>query len=201
METEQPDIAVIRSTGRSFIRNDVRWVVREANTRGVPGSKGTASLIFDSREMTRRVWVFPRNWQELDTKELWAVSERSAMISTKFDLGSQDLSAALYASLIAINRARALLLRAEIASVENGALRAECRRLAGACRAERDLMRQAVSTHTNDLRTAGLTAEDASLYVASAVRESVARLEPTDEAATRLESDTCRWCTHAYEAA
>lgn len=62
-------------------------------------------------------------------------------------------------------------------------------------------MRELVESHTNDLRTAGLTAEDASLYIASAVRESLAELMASNDSATRLESDANRWCAEAYEAA
>ena len=201
MEVERPDTAVNRSQKRSFTRNDVNWVVREADARSVPGSKGAAALIFDSRETTRRVWVFPRNWQQLDTKELWALSERAPTISTKFDVRSHDLSAALYHSLVAINRAHVLLLEAEITAAENSELRAECRRLAAVCRAERGQMQQAVETHTREVRTGGLTAEDACLYVASAVRETVEQLQTSNDSAARLENDTSRWCADAYQAA
>ena len=183
------------------MRNDVKWVVREVDGRRVPGSKGAAALIFDSREMTRRVWIFPRNWEQLNELELWALSERSSIISTRLDLKIQDLSAALYASLVAIERATELLTRARMASQGNRALRAERRRLAETCRAERHRMRENVEIHAVDARTAGLTAADAFLCVASAVRETVAELNTSDESAVRLESDTSRWCANAYRAA
>jgi len=61
-------------------------------------------------------------------------------------------------------------------------------------------MREAVQAHANELRTAGLTAEDASLYVASAVRETVAQVGASDDFAVRLESDASRWCSAAYAA-
>ena len=200
MEADSPN-TVTASPGRSFTYNDVLWVVREADGRGVPGAKGASSLIFDSREVIRRIWLFPRNWRQLNADDLWTVSERSAVISSKFNDQARDLSSTLYASLASIQRAQALLVRAEIAAAENRAERAECRRLAAACRAERDNMRELVESHTNDLRTAGLTAEDASLYVASALRESLAELMPSDDSATRLESDASRWCAEAYQAA
>lgn len=195
-----PD-TVTRSPGRSFTHDDVTWVVREAEGRGVPGAKGASSLIFDSREVIRRVWVFPRNWHQLNAHDLWVLSERSVVISSRFDEQSRDLACTLCASLTAIQHSQALLVRAEIAAAENRAERAECRRLAAACRAEREHMRELVESHTNDLRTAGLTAADASLYVASAVRESLAELMPGDDSATRLESDANRWCAMAYQAA
>ena len=123
------------------------------------------------------------------------------VISSKFNDQARDLSSTLYASLAAIQRSQALLNRAEMAAAENRAERAERRRLAASCRAERDRMRALVESHTNDLRAAGLTAVDASLYVASAVRESLAELMPSDDSATRLESDADRWCAMAYQAA
>lgn len=201
MQGEQPKIVGTRSPERSFVRNDVKWVVRETDTRGVPGSKGAAALIFDSRDTTRRIWNFPRHWQQLNESELWAMSDRSVRISTKFDCRNQDLSATLYLSLIAIDRAKDLLVRAKIAADANRSLRAECRRLAETCRAERVRMRESVESHTTELRIAGLSAEEAFLYVASAVRETVAELNTSDESATRLESDTSRWCANAYQAA
>ncbi len=201
MDAEPPDTAVIRSPGRSFTHDDVTWVVREAEGRGVPGAKGASSLIFYSREVIRRVWVFPRNWHHLNAHDLWVISERSVVISSKFNDQARDLSSTLYASLAAIQRSQALLNRAEMAAAENRAERAERRRLAASCRAERDRMRALVESHTNDLRAAGLTAVDASLYIASAVRESLAELMPSDDSATRLESDADRWCAMAYQAA
>ena len=201
MEAERLSNAGAHPAGLSFIRNDVKWVVWEADARGVPGSNGSTALIFDSRDMTRRVWVFPRNWQQLNANELWALSERSAKISPRFDHKSHDLSATLYASLVAINRGKELIARARIAASENHALHEECRKLAAACRNELDKMRGAVESHATDLRTAGLTAEDASLSVANAVREIVAELQRSDDSAVRLESDTNRWCANAYRAA
>ncbi|HET9637134.1 MAG TPA: hypothetical protein VFP26_14490 [Gemmatimonadaceae bacterium] len=201
MDAERPQTAVIRSPGRSFTHDDVTWVVREAEGRGVPGAKGASSLIFDSREVIRRIWVFPRNWDQLNAHELWVVSERSVVISSKFDVQARDLACTLCFSLAAIQRSQALLARAEIAAAHNRAERAECRRLAAACRAERDYMRELVESHATDLRAAGLTAEDASLYVASVVRESMAGLGATNDSATRMESDASRWCAMAYQAA
>ena len=167
----------------------------------MPGAKGASSLIFDSREVIRRIWVFPRNWHRLNAAELWFVSERSAVISSKFDVQGRDLACTLYPSLATIQRSQALLVRAEIAAAQNRAERTECRRLAAACRAELGYMRELVESHTHELRTAGLTAEDASLYVASAVRESLAELTLSNDSATRLESDASRWCALAYQAA
>jgi hypothetical protein len=201
VDSEGPETAVIRSPGRSFTHDDVTWVVREAEGRGVPGAKGGSSLIFDSREVIRRIWLFPRNWYQLDADDLWIVSERSVVISSKFDVQARELACTLCAALTAIKRSQALLNRAEIAVAENRAERAECRKLAAACRAERDQMRELVESHTNDLRAAGLTAEDASLYVASAVREGMAELAPSNDSATRVESDASRWCAMAYQAA
>jgi hypothetical protein len=194
--------SVHRTHFRSFRRDDVTWVVREADSRGVPGAEGsTSSLLFDSREVIRRAWIFPRNWYQLDESELWAVSERSGRISAKFDAQRRELSATLSECLVSINRAQELHTRAKAALAENRAQRAECRKLAAECRAERSRMREMVESHANQLRTAGLTAEDASLYVASAVRETVAQLAANNDSAQRLESDTNRWCARAYEAA
>ena len=201
MQALQPDSVLPRSPGRSFTRDDIEWVVREADGRGVPGSKGSTALIFDSREMIRRVWVFPRNWQELNANDLWAVSERSAILSTKFDAQGRDLSCTLCASLVAIQHSKTLLAHTAAAATENRAQRAECRRLAAECRAECARIRTLVESHTNELRGAGMTAEDVSLSVASAVRESVAGLNPSNDSAMRLESDTSRWCAMAYQAA
>jgi len=175
--------------------------VHEVDGRGVPGAKGSTALIFNSRETIRRIWVFPRNWQQLNANDLWAVCERSAVLSTRFDAQGRDLSGTMCASLSAIQRSKDLLDRASAASTENRAQRAECRRLAAECRAELHHMRELVESHTNELRTAGMTAEDVSLSVASAVRESVAELNPSNDSATRLEGDTSRWCADAYRAA
>lgn len=201
MQAERVDIALSRTPWRTFKRNDVTWVVREADAGHVPGAQGATSLVFDSQQAIRRAWIFPRNWDQLDASELWALSERSGRISARFDLKGVDLSPALSAHLANINRAEELHARAKAAMAENKAQDEERRALLKACRAERSRMREMVEARAAELRTAGLSAEDASLYLASAVRETVVRLGANVDSALRLERDACRWCANVYRAA
>jgi hypothetical protein len=201
MKAGRPDSAVTHLPCRSFKRDDVTWIVREADGHGVPGAQGAASLVFDSREMMRRQWIFPRNWQQLNEHELWALSERAGRISAKVNGSGRTLSSALFAHLVRMNRAQALHAHAKAALEENFVQRAERSRLLQSCRVERLRMREMVEAHATELRTAGLTAEDASLCVASAVRETVAQLGTNTEATIQLENDTSRWCANAYRAA
>src|SRR3954463_16000317 len=115
MEAERRSISVSPSPRRWFKRDDVTWVVREADGRGVPGAKGSVALVFDCPHTTRRVWVFPRNWHQLDEIDLWTVSERSGRISTKFELRSHELSSTLCACLVSMNRAQELCACAKTA--------------------------------------------------------------------------------------
>jgi len=200
MKSEWPGPVVKRSLFRCFKRNDLTWIVRESDSRGVPGAEGPTSLVFDCRDVVRRAWVFPRNWHQLDERDLWSVSERSGRISAKVDAKGHQLADSLAAFFESMDRTQEAHARAKASMAKNRALRAECRKLAQNCRAERSRMREAVQAHANELRTAGLTAEDASLYVASAVRETVAQVGASDDSAIRLESDASRWCSNAYAA-
>jgi hypothetical protein len=201
MEAGRQNFSVTHSPCRSFKRNDVTWIVRETDAHDVPGAQGIACLVFDSREMMRRVWIFPRNWHRLNENELWALSERSGRISAKCELRNRDLSSELFAHLVSMSHAQAVHARAKAAMAGNWTARAERRLLIESCRFERTRMREMVETHAADLRIAGLTAEDASLFVASAVRETVVQLGTNTDSALRLENDTSRWCANAYRAA
>jgi hypothetical protein len=201
MEAERIDTPAVRAPWRSFKRDDVTWVVREAEADRVPGAQGATSLVFDSQQAIRRAWLFPRNWYQLDASALWAVSERSGKISAKLDLKGRYLGPTLAAHFVNISRAEELHARAKAALAENQAQRAERGSLLEACREERNRMREMVEASAGELRTAGLTEEDASLFVASAVRETVVQLGANIDSAVRLERDACRWCANAYRAA
>ena len=201
MQAEMVDIAPGRTPWRTFKRNDVTWVVREADAGHVPGAQGATSLVFDSQQAIRRAWIFPRNWHQLDASALWDLSERSGRISAKCDLRGRDLTPALAAHLANIKRAEELHTRAKSAIAENRIQNAERGALLSACRAERSRMREMVEACAAELRSAGLTVEDASLYLASAVRETVVQLGADIDSALRLEKDACRWCANVYRAA
>lgn len=61
---EQPRRTVIdASTGQA-------WQVWEADTARLPGSHGDRCLIFDGREVIRRVWTVPDDWRAMTDEGL-----------------------------------------------------------------------------------------------------------------------------------
>jgi hypothetical protein len=59
-------------------RADRRWTLREMDARAVPGARAPRCLICESTEVIRRLWNYPRNWRELDDRELATLCEGSA---------------------------------------------------------------------------------------------------------------------------
>ena len=52
------------------------WRVREALAHDVPGAEAASCLIFDAGRVCRRVWRFPKKWNEMPDDALLAVMER-----------------------------------------------------------------------------------------------------------------------------
>jgi hypothetical protein len=50
------------------------WRVAELDTRGVPGARGPACLLFDGDRAVRRVWDYPPDWATLPDAALLALS-------------------------------------------------------------------------------------------------------------------------------
>ena len=50
------------------------WYVTEVDTRGLPGARAAACLLFDSPMAVRRVWHYPAGWERLGDAELIALS-------------------------------------------------------------------------------------------------------------------------------
>ena len=50
------------------------WCVTEVDTRGIPGARAAACLLFDSPMAVRRVWHYPAGWARLGDAELLALS-------------------------------------------------------------------------------------------------------------------------------
>ena len=201
MAVASPEISASGSRKRSLTQDYETWIVREADCRKVPGARGSTALIFESAHKVRRVWVFPRNWYELDEESLWALSERAMRLSTRLDRSADTLSSALSASLGVIAEVEQRLARAKAAIADNRARQEERRKLLSRCRAERNRMREMVQAHVRELQRFGISAEDIGLYVASAARETIMQLSTSPDCARRLELDVDRWCAEAYRAA
>lgn len=56
-------------------RRGTIWRVREADTRGVPGARRAACLVFDSPSVVRRLWDYPAAWWTASDAELLALLE------------------------------------------------------------------------------------------------------------------------------
>jgi hypothetical protein len=186
---------------RRVFRDESVWTVREAAAGGVPGSKGSACLIFEAPERIRRVWLFPANWRELDDGHLWELCDRRPLASDHLDELTTGLNAAISEAMENIARSRAILRVARSAVTASRADREKLRDLLQQCRAERERMRVAVQSHALDLRDAGMTKDDASLLVSNAVREAAVRLDNADVSVNEFQQNADRWCKMVYRAA
>lgn len=60
------------------VRSDTgtTWRVREAAAHEVPGQLAASCLIFDSGNVTRRLWHYPERWAELADSLVLRLMER-----------------------------------------------------------------------------------------------------------------------------
>lgn len=66
------------SQERLLQRGSRQWIVREVNSRGVPGARRDTCLLCESAEVIRRIWDFPENWRTVDDEALWKLCDGSA---------------------------------------------------------------------------------------------------------------------------
>lgn len=177
------------------------WAVRELDGRGVPGAQRATCLIFEGPDLIRRLWVFPANWYDLDDAALWRLGERSVFENEQVESVGHRLAAEFSRALEHASRAQALLAEAQRLVVDNRAQRDRVAELLERCRAERDRIRAAVQTHSRELQSAGLIAEDASFIVANAVREAVTSTGAETASLDQVARDAKRWCAAVYQAA
>lgn len=59
------------ATGRS-------WEVWEADTARIPGARGARCLIFDGRDVIRRVWAVPDDWRAMTDEGLLGLMRATA---------------------------------------------------------------------------------------------------------------------------
>jgi hypothetical protein len=52
------------------------WRIYERWTRGEPGARADACLVFESASVVRRAWTYPENWHDLSGASLLAIMER-----------------------------------------------------------------------------------------------------------------------------
>lgn len=186
---------------RSLTHEDALWHVRELDTRKIPGALGDRCLLFESPEVIRRVWLFPANWWELDDDALWQYSERRPRLSAEAEKRRHELDTAVQRAMESIDTARVLASRMKAAAEANREGRAELRCLLQSCREERRAMRATVEAHASRLRQAGISAEDASLLIANAIREGATQAYADDGSLKQFQRDAGRWCAQAYRAA
>jgi hypothetical protein len=196
------DASLNRCTAlRTLTHEDAVWQVREVDARKIPGALGDRCLVFDSPEVIRRVWLFPANWWELDDDALWQYGEHRPRLSVEAEKRRHELDAAVQRAMESIDAARGLAIRMKAAAEANREVRAELRCLLQSCREERRAMRATVEAHASSLRQAGITAEDASMLIANAIREGATQAYADDGSLKQFQRDAVRWCAQAYQAA
>ena len=67
-----------QSSERLLQRGSRQWIVREVNSRGVPGARRETCLLCESAEVIRRIWDFPADWRTVDDDVLWKLCDGSA---------------------------------------------------------------------------------------------------------------------------
>lgn len=195
-------ISLERRTDYRVVRHeDALWQVREVDSRMIPGALGDRCLLFESPEVVRRLWLFPANWWELDDDALWQYSERGPQLSARAERRRQELGAAIQSAMECIGTARALMSRTKAAVEANREARSELRGLLQSCREERRAMRATVEAHASRLREDGISAEDASLLFANAIREGAAQAYADDGSLRQFQRDAGRWCAQVYRVA
>ena len=186
---------------RTFSHEGVPWTAREIDAKMVPGSHGARCLILECQEAVRRLWVYPANWRDLDPELLWQAGERSPRAKALLQGLEPGMMTAISRSMATLATSRALLQRTGDALRADEAHRETLRELLQRCRSERESMRAAVESCARQLRGSGVTAADALLIVANAIREGNGSSSANRAAVAQFDRDARRWCARVYRAA
>jgi hypothetical protein len=109
---------------------------------------------------------------------------------------------AVAAATAAAARARAIQLELDIASEQNGALRAEQRDALAECSRVRTDMRQVIESYAGTLRRGGVAPEEVLVLVKSAMHTGLGGTNGSDEPGSdELVRDGVSWAIAAYYAA
>jgi hypothetical protein len=188
-------------TPREFLHEGVTWTAREVDAELIPGSRGARCLILECQEAVRRLWVYPANWRQLDPELLWQAGERSPRAKALLQSLEPGIMNAISGSMATLATSQALLRRTGDALRANDAHRETLRELLQRCRTERDTMREAVESCARQLRGSGVTAPDALLIVANAIRVGNGSASANSAAVAQFDRDASRWCADVYRAA
>lgn len=177
------------------------WTAREVDGQKVPGSVGARCLVLESPDAVRRLWVYPRNWRDLDPELLWQTGERSPRAKAMMQSLEPEITTTISRAMATLATSRALLARTGEALRANVEQRETLRELLQRCREERAEMRAAVESCAEQLRGSGVGETDALLIVANAVREGEGLLSAEAGSLAQLDRDAHRWCARVFEAA
>jgi hypothetical protein len=190
---------------RELCREEVSWIVREADTSRMPGARGERCLIFDSESVVRRVWQFPTDWQSLDDDALWALTLKSqlpAAICGARPAMRPALASAITLAVETSERARRLIGVFAALSAENLELRSETTETLARCRESRAAMRNSVEAFAAAMRTEGVAPEEAIVLIKGAVIDGVGPAAVTDDPdAQVVMREAVAWGIAAYYAA
>lgn len=201
MDTVRDTRPASGSAPRQFLHEGVTWTARELEAEAVPGSRGARCLIFECEDAVRRLWVYPANWRQLDAELLWQAGERSPRARALLQELDSSMTNAISHSMATLAASRALLQRTGEALHANEAHRETLRELLQRCRTERDSMRTAVESCARQLHVSGVTAPDALLIIANAIREGNGSSNVNSAAVAQCDRDASRWCARVYLAA
>src|SRR4051812_8851583 len=180
---------------RQIVRGGEPWIVRELDSRRVPGARGEFCLIFECDGIVRRVWQYGSDWAALSDDELWALLEQADDTARATREG---LRAGQAASAVT-ERTRSLLMQVELIRKANQALRTEQRELLERCAALRSEMRAAVASYAESLRAGGVPPEQAVVLLKRALQKGVAAGDDIDEsAAEQVVHEGVDWAIDAY---
>ena len=175
-----------------MVRDNVRWAVREIDSRHVPGSRRDSCLIFECDGIVRRLWEYPDAWVELADDDLWALIEAPVPVT---------ISVELQATLVA-ERTRSLLTQVAVLRDADRILRDDQHALLERCSELRRCMHTAIIEYAGTLRARGIPPERALVLLKSALQRGVAGCDDAmDLAAEQLLHEGVDRAIDAYYAA
>jgi hypothetical protein len=174
---------------RQFLRDGVRWSVREVDTSRIPGARGDTCLIFECDGVVRRVWDYAEAWARLSDEALWALVDAPALAGASI----------AEAARIVADKTRSLLAQLTAARQVNRTLRGDARDLLDRCETMRGCMHAAVAQYAKGLRAGGVPPERAVILMKSALSSGLAGSD--DDAAEQLLHEAVDRGIDAYYAA
>jgi hypothetical protein len=188
---------------RELFRDGVRWTVHEASASRTPGAQAYRCLIFDSEGIVRRLWAFPKHWDQLADGEILRLLDAPPTpaegVSVVRPSGSHPAIAAAHA---AHAHAQALVAEFTLLRDANRVIANERLALLDSCRQGREEMRAAVEQYIRTLKRGGVPPERAIALLKSAMEDGLGGLAGRELPGNEdLMGAGVRWGIEAYYAA